>query len=566
MRVTPYRVLILIAMLALALAAAGCGGDDDEEGSGAATATSEEGASGGTLVFGTASDPVVLDGALVSDGESLRVIDQIFETLVTLKPGTTELEPGLAKSWELSDDGLTYTFELQEGVTFHDGEPFNAEAVCANFDRWYNFEGSFQNPSASYYWQTVFGGFAKTDPESGAPADSYYESCTAVDEGTVELKLTKPSSAILGALSLSSFSMASPKALEEFGANEGTVDDEGVFRPTGSFGTEHPIGTGPFKFESWTRGDRLTIARNDDYWGEKAKLDKVIFRPIPDNAARLQALQTGEIQGYDLVEPQDISTIEGDDQLQILDRPAFNVAYVGFNQAKKPLDNPKVRQAIAHGLNRQEVVDEFYGGRGEVAKEFMPPEVTGYADDVTEYDFDPEKSKQLLQEAGLTLPVPIEFWYPSDVSRPYMPDPKRNFEAFLQSLEQSGFKVTPKTAPWSPDYLGNVDEGNAQVYLLGWTGDYGDPDNFVGTFFQNPQKAWGFTNQDIHTSLADAETETDLEAREQAYQEANRKIMDFLPGVPYVHTKPALAFAANVSGYEPSPVSLESFATVSIEQ
>ena len=566
MRVTPYRVLLLIAMLALALAAAGCGGDDDEEGSGAATATSEEGASGGTLVFGTASDPVVLDGALVSDGESLRVIDQIFETLVSLKPGTTELEPGLAKSWEISDDGLTYTFELQEGVTFHDGEPFNAEAVCTNFDRWYNFEGSFQNPSASYYWQTVFGGFAKTDPESGAPAESYFESCTAVDEGTVELKLTKPSSAILGALSLSSFSMASPKALEEFGANEGTVDDEGVFRPTGSFGTEHPIGTGPFKFESWTRGDRLTIARNDDYWGDKAKLDKVIFRPIPDNAARLQALQTGEIQGYDLVEPQDISTIEGDDNLQILDRPAFNVGYVGFNQAKKPLDNPKVRQAIAYGLNRQEVVDNFYGGRGEVAKEFMPPEVTGYADDVTEYEFDPEKAKSLLQEAGLTLPVPIEFWYPSDVSRPYMPDPKRNFEAFRQSLEQSGFKVTPKTAPWSPDYLGNVDEGNAQVYLLGWTGDYGDPDNFVGTFFQNPQKAWGFTNQDIHTALADAETETDLEAREQAYQEANRKIMDFLPGVPYVHTKPALAFAANVSGYEPSPVSLESFAPVTIDQ
>jgi peptide/nickel transport system substrate-binding protein len=565
-RVTPYRVLLLIAMLALALAAAGCGGDDDEEGSGAATATSEEGASGGTLVFGTASDPVVLDGALVSDGESLRVIDQIFETLVSLKPGTTELEPGLAQSWEISDDGLTYTFELQEGVTFHDGEPFDAEAVCANFDRWYNFEGSFQNPSASYYWQTVFGGFAQTDPESGAPEDSFFESCTAVDEGTVELKLTTPSSAILGALSLSSFSIASPKALEEFGANEGTVDDEGVFRPTGTFGTEHPIGTGPFMFESWTRGDRLTIARYEDYWGEKAKLDKVIFRPIPDNAARLQALQTGEIQGYDLVEPQDIETIEGDDNLQIIDRPAFNVAYVGFNQAKKPLDNPMVRQAIAHGLNRQEVVDNFYGGRGEVAKEFMPPEVTGYADDVTEYEFDPEKSKQLLQEAGLSLPVPIEFWYPSDVSRPYMPDPKRNFEAFRQSLEQSGFKVTPKTAPWSPDYLGNVDEGNAQVYLLGWTGDFGDPDNFVGTFFQNPQKAWGFTNQEIHQALADAETETDLEAREQKYMDANKLIMDFLPGVPYVHTKPALAFAANVSGYEPSPVSLESFAPVTIEQ
>jgi peptide/nickel transport system substrate-binding protein len=565
-RATPVRVLLLVAMLALALVAAGCGGDDDEA-SGDTNAASTEGggASGGTLVFGTSSDPVVLDGALVSDGESLRVIDQIFETLVSLKPGTTELEPGLAESWELSDDGLTYTFKLRQGVKFHDGTAFNAAAVCTNFDRWYNFTGSFQNPSASYYWQTVFGGFAKTDPDSGAPAESYYQSCNAVDDGTVEIKLTKPSSAILGALSLSSFAIASPKALEEFGADEGTVDDEGVFHPTGSFGTEHPIGTGPFKFESWTRGDKLTIARNDDYWGDKAKLDKVIFRPISDNAARLQALQTGEIQGYDLVEPQDVETIEGDDNLQILDRPAFNVAYVGFNQKQKPLDNIKVRQAIAHGLNRQEVVDNFYGGRGEVAKEFMPPEVVGYADDVTEYDFDPAKSKQLLQEAGLTLPVPITFWYPSDVSRPYMPDPKRNFEAFRASLEQAGFKVTPKTAPWSPDYLGNVDEGNAQVYLLGWTGDYGDPDNFVGTFFQNPQKAWGFDNKEIFTALADAETETDLEKREDLYKEANRKIMDFLPGVPYVHTKPALAFAANVKGYQPSPVSLESFAPVTIE-
>jgi peptide/nickel transport system substrate-binding protein len=562
------KLLLLLAALALALVAAGCGGDDDDEG--AATGTAEEGAAaGGTLAFGTASDPVVLDGSLVSDGESLRVIDQIYESLVSLKPGTTELEPGLAQSWEISDDGLTYTFELQEGVTFHDGEPFNAEAVCFNFDRWYNFKGSFQNPSASYYWQTVFGGFATTEPDSGAPEESFYQSCTAVDEGTVELKLTKASSAILGALSMSSFSIASPKALQEFGADEGEVDADGIFHPTGTFGTEHPIGTGPFMFESWTRGDRLTIARYDDYWGDKATLDKVIFRPIPDNAARLQALQTGEIQGYDLVEPQDMATIEGDDNLQLLPRPAFNVGYVGINQAKEPLDDIKVRQAIAHGLNREEVVSEFYPEGAEVAKEFMPPLVEGYADDVTEYEFDPERSKQLLQEAGLTLPVAIEFWYPSDVSRPYMPDPKRNFEAFRASLEQSGFRVTPKTAPWSPDYLGQVDEGNAGIYLLGWTGDYGDPDNFVGTFFQNPQKAWGtiaHPNQEVVDKLNEAETETDLEAREGLYQEANRLIMDWLPGVPYVHTKPALAFAANVQGYEPSPVSLESFASVTLEE
>jgi peptide/nickel transport system substrate-binding protein len=562
-----FKLLLALAALVLMLGATACGGDDDDEEAGGETAAETAAAAeGGTLVFGTASDPVVLDGALVSDGESLRVIDQIYESLVSLEPGTTELAPGLAQSWEISDDGLSYTFTLQDGVTFHDGEPFNAEAVCFNYDRWYNFTGSFQNPSASYYWQTVFGGFAETDPESGAPEDSLFESCEAVDEGTVRLNLTRASSSILGAQALSNFGIASPKALEEFGADEGNVDADGIFHPTGTFGTEHPIGTGPFMFESWTRNDRLTLARYDDYWGETAKLDKVIFRPIPDNAARLQALQTGEIQGYDLVEPQDVATIEGDSNLQILDRPAFNVGYVGFNQAKPPLDQLEVRQAIAHGLNRQEVVDEFYGGRGEVAKEFMPPEVVGYADDVTEYEYDPARSRELLEEAGLTPPVRIEFWYPSDVSRPYMPDPKRNFEAFAASLNDAGFQVVPRTAPWSPDYLGQVDEGNAQIYLLGWTGDYGDPDNFVGTFFQNAQKAWGFENQEIFDALDAAETETDLDARTQAYEEANKLIMDFLPGVPYVHTKPALAFTANVNGYEPSPVSLECFCTVTMEE
>jgi len=554
--------LLAVLTLALALLAAGCGGGDDKGGAGT---TGGEAQAGGTLVFAGAADPVVLDGALVSDGESLRVIDQIFEGLVALAPGTTEIVPALAESWEASPDGLAWTFNLRSGVTFHDGEPFNAAAVCYNFDRWYNFKGSFQNPSASYYWQTVFGGFAETDPDSGAPAESLYSSCEATDDSTVVLNLTKASSSFLGALSLSSFSIASPKALEEFGADEGEVDEDGIFHPTGAYGTEHPTGTGPFTFESWVVGDKLVLVRNDDYWGEKAKLDKVIFQPIADNAARLQALQTGEIQGYDLVEPQDVPTIQGDAALQVLDRPAFNVAYVGINQSIPPMDKLEVRQALAYGLDRQSVVDSFYAGRGVVAKEFMPPEVVGYADDVTEYTFDPEKSKELLTAAGLTLPVEITFWYPTDVSRPYMPDPKRNFEAFAASLETAGFKVTPKAAPWRPDYLGSVDEGKAQVYLLGWTGDFGDADNFTGTFFQSPQKAWGTTekpNQEIIDLLDQAEIETDLAKRTELYQEANRKISEWIPGVPYAHSKPALGFRADVKGYQPSPVSLESFATV----
>jgi peptide/nickel transport system substrate-binding protein len=534
--------------LVSALAVAACGGDDEgDSGSG--------GKEGGTLVFGTSSDPVVLDGAYVSDGESLRVIDQIFETLVTTKAGGTEIEPSLAKSWTANEDGTVWTFALQTGVKFHDDTDFNAAAVCFNFDRWYNFTGVAQSAAVSYYWSTVFGGY------SDGATPSLYKSCEAKDDATAVITLTAPSAAFLSGLAVSAFVIASPDALTKYEADKvGGTDDAPTF--DGTFGTEHPIGTGPFKFESWTPGDKLTIVRNDGYWGTKAILDKVIFKPIADGPARRTALETGEIQGYDLVDPADVTAL-ADGGFQILKRPAFNVGYVGFNQAKPPLDNPLIRQAIAYALNRQALVTAKYPEGAEVATQFQPPELFGWSADVPDYSYDPEKAKALIAESGVT-DLTLEFYYPSDVSRPYMPDPTANFEAFKADLEAVGFTIVPKTAPWRSGYLDDVDAGNAQIYLLGWTGDYGDPDNFVGTFFRTPQVAWGFDNPEIFEALTTARDTADAAERTALYEAANKLIMEFLPGVPYVHTQPSLAFAPGITGYTPSPVSLESFATVSL--
>ena len=556
---------LLALLLALSMLAVACGGGDDDddgddgEGGGGGDRTAE-------LVFGTSADPIALDGFLVSDGESLRAIDQMFEGLVTLEPGGTEVQPGLAESWEASEDGLEWTFKLREGVKFHDDTDFNAEAVCYNFDRWYNAKGSFQNPGATYYWQTVFGGFATVDFE-GAPSDSLYESCEAPDETTAILKITKPSSSFLSALALTNFTIASPTALDEYGADEGKVNAEGVFNATGTYATEHPTGTGPFKFDSWQRGDQLTMVANEDYWGEvEGNVGTLIFRPVGDPAAQLQALQAGDIDGYDLVAPQDYETLEGDDQFQLLERPAFNVAYVGMNQKVKPFDDIEVRKAVAHAIDRQEIVDAFYAGQGEVATQFQPPELFGWSENVTQYEYDPEKAKQILEDAGYTLPVKIQFAYPTNVTRPYMPDPQANYEAMKEDLESCCFEVEEASADWEVDYVTKVQAGNYGAYLIGWTGDFGDPDNFIGTFFQQPLAEWGFDNQEIFDKLDEAEAETDEATRTQLYEEANELIMDFLPGVPYAHTKPALAFTANIEGYVPSPVTLEQFADVTVNE
>jgi peptide/nickel transport system substrate-binding protein len=541
------RVLVLAAAVALAVSACG-----EQKTSGGGTGGQAK--QGGTIVFAASSDPVSMDPAFISDGESIRITNQIYEGLVRTKAGGTEIEPSLAKSWKASEDAKSWTFELQQGVKFHDGTPFNAAAVCFNFDRWYNFKGLLQSDSVSYYWVSFFGGF------SDKKTPSLYASCQATDEDTVTINLTAPSASFIAALSQSAFSISSPDALKKYDADKVSGSAEQP-KFEGSYGLEHPTGTGALKFESFAANDKVVLARNDDYWGQKAILDKVIIRTIADLAARRQALEAGEIQGYDNADPSDVEALKAN--YQVIQRPAFNVAYVGFNQKKKPLDNPKIRQAIAYALNREALIKAKYPPGSEVAKEFLPPEVQGYNENVTTYDYNPDKAKQLIAESGVKNPT-IEFWYPTAVSRPYMPDPQANFQAFKADLEKVGFKIVPKSAPWRPDYNNVTQSGGAAMYLLGWTGDFGDADNFIGVFFQKPSPQFGFENKEIFSLLDQAEREIDESKRMELYKQANDAIMKFLPGVPYAHTGPFLVFTKNVKGYIPSPVTTELFSTVSL--
>jgi peptide/nickel transport system substrate-binding protein len=514
---------------------------------------------GPTFVIAGASDPTYLDPALVSDGESFRATEQIFESLVSLKPGTTLIRPGLATKWA-SKNGKDWTFNLRHGVKFQDNTPFNAAAVCANFNRQYNFRGPFQDASATYYWQTVFLGFHHNDSSNLSP--SLYKGCTARGKYTAILHLRTKSASFLPALVISSFAIQSPTAMKKYGANKGELRN-GTFYPTGTYAFSHPTGTGPFKFKAWVIGQKVELVRNNSYWGPKPKIARVIIQPISNNTARVQALQSGEVNGADLVQPTDVPTIKKNKNLKLINRPSFNVAYVTINSSHAPFNKLAVRQAVAYGLDRAGVVKSFYAGRAQVAQEFMPPQLFGWTNKVPKYPYNPDKAKSLLRSAGLTLPVNVDFWYPTNVSRPYMPSPALNFQAFSASLEKSGFHVTAHSAPWRPDYVKHVNDGTAgDLNLIGWTGDFGDPDNFVGTFFKTFSPQFGFHNSGIFNILARAAAETNLAKRIALYQKANIMIMKFLPGVPYAHSRPALGFQKKVKGYTASPVGTDPFAGV----
>jgi peptide/nickel transport system substrate-binding protein len=513
------------------------------------------GAANATLVYAGAADPTYLDPILVSDGESFRVTKQIYEGLVDFFPGTTRIVPGLARSWSVSRNGRTYTFNLRRGVRFHDGTAFNARVVCANFDRWYNFTGPFRDASATYYYQQIFAGFKGQEK-------ALYQSCRAAGPARAIITLRRKNGPFLPSLVLSAFAMQSPAALARWGANQGAIQN-GVFRPTGSYAFQHPTGTGPYRLQSWVVGQRVVLTRNPRYHGRPARMARIIIRPIADNTARVQALQTGEVLGIDLLAPQLVSTVRGNSRLKVLSRPAFNVAYVTIQSSKPPMNDIRVRRAVAYGLNRQLVVRSFYAGRAVVAHEFMPPSLPGYEPKVTKYGFNPTRARQLLRDANCGPPCRIEFWYPTGVSRPYMPDPKANFEAFRASLEQSGFDVEARSAPWRPDYVANVNQGTAgHLNLIGWTGDYADADNFIGTFFQGGSPQFGFNNAQLNRILDRAEQETNQATRIRLYKQANRLIMQQLPGIPYAHSTPALGFNKRVRGYFTSPIGTDEFNTV----
>ncbi|WP_162834311.1 ABC transporter substrate-binding protein [Amycolatopsis circi] len=559
LRLTRTRRAALIGLAgALAVSLSACAESKRDESGG--------GGSGGTMVFGNTGNPKMFDPIFNDEGETFRITRQMLDTLIQNKPGTADLAPSLATKWTSSNDGKTWTFDLKQGVKFSDGTAFDAKAVCFNFDRWYNMKGATAQSQMIYYGD-VFEGFANN--EGTTKGQPVYKNCEAKDDHTAVLNLTRAKGAFPAAFTLPSFAIQSPTALQKYNADKVTGSGTSITYP--EYGYKHPTGTGPFKFEGWDQGNgQITLVRNDtSTMPQPAKLDKLVFKVIPDENARKQALKAGDINGYDFPAPADYGLLRNDGE-QVLIRPSFNVLYLGINQGGPngaKLANPKVRQALAYGINREQFVRSKLAEGSEVATEFVPKAISGYTDDVTKYPYDKERAKQLLKEAGAEG-LTLKFYYPTEVTRPYMPNPADTYTAISEDLKAIGINVQPVAESWNGGYKDDVQQNSKQdIHLLGWTGDYNDAGNFVGTFFGRPKPEFGLTdqnNQGIFKALADADAAPAGDAHTKAYQEANKKIMEYLPAIPIAYPTPAIVVGPKIKGVVASPLTDERFDNVTI--
>lgn len=503
--------------------------------------------SGKTLIYGRGADSIGLDPIQQTDGESLKVTRQIYDTLVDYKDENTEIIPGLADSWESSADGLSWTFKLKKGIKFHDGTPFNAEAVVFNFERWMDKSNPYHKGGEFPYYAYMFGGF-KGDK------GHVIKSVTAVDESTVKIDLNAPQGPFLNNLAMPSFGIASPTAVKA---------DPVKFN-------QNPVGTGPFKFVEWKKNETVTLVKNPDYYVKGLpKMDKLIFKSIPDNAARFTALRSGDIDMMDGLNPDDAKVVEQDKKLKLHKRLGMNVGYLAFNVSKKPLDNPKVRQAINYATNKPGLIKSFFADLAVPAVNPMPEVLWGFNKNVKDYEYNIEKAKQLLAEAGYPNGFEIEF-YAMTEPRPYMPNGKKIAEFMQEDLAKIGIKTKIVTYDWQT-YKDRLGKGEHTMALFGWTGDNGDPDNFLYVLLDKDNTRTPdagnisfYKNDELHNILIQAQQSTDQAKRSELYMKAQEIIKQDAPWVPLVHATVPEAARADLNGWIPHPTGSEELSKVSI--
>ena len=521
---------------------------------------------GGTFIFGRGGDSVQLDPAVVTDGESFRVTGQVLEPLFQYEDGGTRPVPALATGYSVSDDALVWTINLRQGVKFHDGTDFNADAVVINYERQWKTDHPLHFETQVYeYWEYMFNGFDE---------DCLITSIEAVDDLTVKITLKKPLAPLLADLAMDIFAISSPAALEEYGADYGMP-------------TVGAVGTGPFKFVEWVEDDHITVEANMDYWGGAPSIDRVIWRVIPDDSARYLALKAGDIHALEQAGIEDLRDAEADPNLYV-EAVGLNTAYLAFNYHIKEFQDPKVREAVFHAIDRQALKDAFYGDYGQVASTFLNPLfVWGRPGDIEDWTYDPNLSKQLLTEAGFpdglkevtnldTGEVGTLKLYYMPVTRFYYPSPKEIGEAMAADLAKVGIDTELYLEGDWAAFLGSRREGKLYgLYMLGWGSDNGDPDNFLNYFFgglsapgqvkEPDQREGWYANQEVADLLYQAAVETDQAKRAPLYEQVEHLLHEDRARLWVMHNDTPRVLSSKISGFQVQPVGADKYEWVVIE-
>ncbi len=495
---------------------------------------------GGTLVWGRGGDSVTLDLAQATDGESIKAGIQVLENLVIFGKDSMDVEPQLAESWTVSPDGLTWTFQLRKGVLFHDGTPFNAQAVYDSLARILDKNHPFYNYGKWKYLSLSL--------------DQVSE-IKIIDDYKIALITKKPYAPLLNNLALWLCPILSPKAMAEY------KDQIGL----------HPVGTGPFKFVSWVKDDQIVLERNDAYWGGKPKLQKIVLKSIPEPSARLMALQSGTIDIADDLDPDSIALVKKNPNLSVIERPSVNIGYIALNTEKPALKDPRVRQAISHAIDKDTLIKTIFQGLAIPAKNPFPPSIWGYNDKIQPYEYSPDKAKKLLAEAKFPLDTELELWA-MPVSRAYMPEPVKTAELIQAYLAEVGIKTRIVRQEWGT-YLNKVSNGEYDMCMFGWLGGNADPDNFLyGLLSADTAKTPGAANVSLwknaeFTELClKAQKTFDKAERTKYYLKAQEIFHAEAPWVPLAHSTMVRCFTKKLHDVPLRPNGLNSFQMVWKEQ
>ncbi len=552
------------SMLAVVLVAAACGGGP------VATPQYLGPKLGGTLTVGLDGDIQYTDPALVSDGESIYVANQVVEGLVGLAAGTTDtIVPVLAAALPtISSDGLTYTFKLRSGIKFHDGTDFNADAVKFNYDRWLAFpKGDLQN--AATYFAAVFGGFG---------ADSELAGVDAPDQSTVVFHLRHPLGNFMLSQTTSAFGIQSPTAIA---ANDG--DNPTLSKNAYALGTHGAgkamVGTGPFMFQEWKPGDHLTLVKNPDYWNRAAEpyIDQVVFKPFATAEEKLAAIRDGTVDLVESLDPASVTSVAANSNLVVLDRGAgCNLTQLGMNNfdtingQANLLANKGARLAIAAAVNKPSYISGFYAGEAIVADSWLPPGALYYK---REYlpTYNVTGSKGYLAQYGIPAGgLNVDLWFPTDAPVSAFPDAKPFAQAIANDLTAAGFTVALKTEPYSPNYLADQAAGKLQMWLQSRTCRWASPDDFLFTSFgyvdNAPSAMFSYKNDDLNTLMTSALAETDPAKAKADWQKAQDLIAPDMPTVPLLSAKLPAGARTFVRGFVGAGTRYEILNTVWLDQ